>query len=193
MVTITEAATKKIVQLIADTGKPVKGLRIKADAQSPLKVNYQLAFILDGQEEQEDTVVNFEGFDLLIDPESLQHLEEATVDYVEEDMASGFKIDAPKKLPENLSGPVAQRVQAVIDEKINPGVANHGGYVSLIDIKDNVVFLQLGGGCQGCGMVDVTLKQGIEVMIKESVPEITEVYDVTDHASGNNPYYQPSK
>jgi Fe/S biogenesis protein NfuA len=193
MVTITEAATKKIVQLIADTGKPVKGLRIKAEAQSPLKVNYQLAFILDGQEEQVDTVVNFEGFDLYIDPDSLQHLEEATVDYVEEDMASGFKIDAPKKLPENLSGPVAQRVQTVIDEKINPGVANHGGYVSLIDIKDNVVFLQLGGGCQGCGMVDVTLKQGIEVMIKESVPEITEVFDVTDHASGNNPYYQPSK
>jgi Fe-S cluster biogenesis protein NfuA len=72
-------------------------------------------------------------------------------------------------------------------------VASHGGHVSLIDVKDKAVYLQLGGGCQGCGMADVTLKQGIEVMIKEAVPEIEEIYDVTDHAGGDNPYYQQSK
>ena len=188
MITITEAARKKIVELKENTGKPIKGLRIRAEARSPLKVNYQMAFILDGQDEPGDTVVNFEVFDVVIDPDSLPHAEDATIDYVDGLTGSGFKIDAPRKLPPSLSGPVAQRIQAVIDEKINPGVASHGGHVSLIDIKDNVAYIQLGGGCQGCGMADVTLKQGIEVMIKEAAPEIQEVLDVTDHASGRNPY-----
>lgn len=193
MITFTDAAQKKVVQLIADTGKPVKGLRIKAEARSPLKVNYQLSFILEGQDQPDDTAVRLEGFEAFIDPGSLPHLEEATVDYIEEAMASGFRINAPTKLPPHLTGPVAQRVQAVIDQKINPGIASHGGFVSLIDIKDDIVYVELGGGCQGCGMANVTLKQGIEVMIKESVPEIKEVYDSTDHAGGKNPYYQPSK
>ena len=72
-------------------------------------------------------------------------------------------------------------------------MANHGGHISLIDIKEDVVYVQLGGGCQGCGMADVTLKQGIETAIMEAVPEITAVYDVTDHANGENPYYQSSQ
>ncbi len=80
--------------------------------------------------------------------------------------------------------------KAVLDERINPSVSGHGGRVSLIDLRDKTVFLQLEGGCQGCGMADVTLKQGIEVMIKESVPEIEAIYDVTDHANGKNPYYK---
>ena len=84
-------------------------------------------------------------------------------------------------------------MQEILDARINPGVKAHGGHVSLIDVQDGRVFLQLGGGCQGCGMVDVTLRQGIEVMLKEEIPEITEVLDTTDHAAGDNPYYQPSK
>ena len=78
----------------------------------------------------------------------------------------------------------------VLDERINPSIASHGGHISLIDVKDNNVYVRLEGGCQGCGMADVTLKQGIEVMIKEAIPEIEEVIDVTDHANGRNPYYQ---
>ena len=77
-----------------------------------------------------------------------------------------------------------------LDEKINPGVAAHGGRISLIDVKDKAGFVQLEGGCQGCGMAEVTLKQGIEVAIKEAVPEIEEILDVTEHADGRNPYYQ---
>ena len=71
-------------------------------------------------------------------------------------------------------------------------VASHGGVVSLLEVKDSSAYLEFGGGCQGCGMIDVTLKQGVEVMIKEQVPEIEAIYDVTDHAEGTNPYYQPS-
>ena len=69
----------------------------------------------------------------------------------------------------------------------------HGGHISLIDVKDNKAYIQFGGGCQGCGMVDVTLKQGVEVLIKEAVPEIDEILDITEHADGENPYYQASK
>ena len=86
-----------------------------------------------------------------------------------------------------------EKIQQLLDESINPAVAGHGGFVQLIDVKDNVVYIQMGGGCQGCGMADVTLKAGIERMIMEEVPEVTEVLDTTDHASGNNPYYTPGK
>ena len=86
-----------------------------------------------------------------------------------------------------------EKIQQLLDESINPAVAGHGGFVQLIDVKDNVVYIQMGGGCQGCGMADVTLKAGIERMIMEEVPEVAEVLDTTDHASGNNPYYTPGK
>jgi len=86
-----------------------------------------------------------------------------------------------------------EKVQTLIDTMINPAVAGHGGFVDLIDVKDNKVYLQMGGGCQGCGAADVTLKSGIERLIKEELPEVEEVLDTTDHASGSNPYYAPSK
>ena len=115
------------------------------------------------------------------------------VDFVDGLMGSGFKIERASKLPANLSGPLVEKVQQVIQEQVNPAVASHGGHISLIDVKDDVVYVQLGGGCQGCGMADVTLKQGIETTIMDAVPEITAVYDVTDHANGENPYYQSSQ
>ncbi|MDA1132352.1 MAG: NifU family protein [Proteobacteria bacterium] len=82
-------------------------------------------------------------------------------------------------------------VQEILDNEINPGVASHGGNVKLIDVADHTVYLEFGGGCHGCGMVDVTLKQGVETRIMEAVPTITAVLDITDHAEGTNPYYQP--
>jgi Fe/S biogenesis protein NfuA len=85
------------------------------------------------------------------------------------------------------------KVQELLESTINPAVAGHGGFVQLIDVKDNRVYLQMGGGCQGCGAADITLKSGIERLIKEEIPEIEEVLDTTDHASGENPYYAPSK
>ena len=88
---------------------------------------------------------------------------------------------------------IKEQVQKILDEMINPAVAGHGGWVDLLDVKDNLVYLRLGGGCQGCGMVNVTLKQGIEATLKEEIPQIAGVIDQTDHAGGNNPYYQPAK
>ncbi|HYR41342.1 MAG TPA: NifU family protein [Methylomirabilota bacterium] len=92
-----------------------------------------------------------------------------------------------------MSEDLAAKVQELIDSTINPAVAGHGGFVQLMDVKDNKVYIQMGGGCQGCGAADVTLKAGIERLIKEELPEIEEVLDSTDHASGTNPYYTPAK
>jgi Fe/S biogenesis protein NfuA len=92
-----------------------------------------------------------------------------------------------------MSEELKTRVQDLIDTMINPAVAGHGGFVELLDVKDNKVYLQMGGGCQGCGAADITLKSGIERLIKEELPEVEEVLDTTDHASGANPYYAPSK
>jgi Fe/S biogenesis protein NfuA len=102
-----------------------------------------------------------------------------------------------KKEPEAMQ-PLSQdevrdRIQKILDEMINPAVASHGGFVEVLDVKENVAYLRLGGGCQGCGMVNVTLKQGIEATLKEEIPQLAGVIDQTDHAGGANPYYQPSK
>ena len=193
MVEITDQARLKIVELIEKSETGVLGLRLGAESVSPLKINFSMAFITDGQEKPDDTVIPFEGFDLYVDPDSAPNIEAAVVDYVDGLMGSGFKIENPSLAKPELSGPVAEKIQRVLEDQINPAVASHGGYVSLIDVVDNIVYVQLGGGCQGCGMADVTLKQGIEVMIKEAVPEIEAIYDVTDHANGENPYYQAAK
>ena len=88
---------------------------------------------------------------------------------------------------------VKDKIQRILDEMINPAVSSHGGWVELLDVKENIAYLRLGGGCQGCGMVNVTLKQGIEATLKEEIPQLAGVIDQTDHAGGANPYYQPAK
>jgi Fe-S cluster biogenesis protein NfuA len=86
-----------------------------------------------------------------------------------------------------------EKIQYLLAHKINPGVAAHAGFVELIDVKDNNLYIRLGGGCQGCGAADFTLRQGIEAIIRKEVPEILQVFDITDHAAGMNPYYRPAK
>jgi Fe-S cluster biogenesis protein NfuA len=105
-------------------------------------------------------------------------------------------LNPPPAIPEGDRLPseeVRQRVQQVLDEMINPGVASHGGFVELLDVQDDNIFIRMGGGCQGCGAADQTLKMGIERLIRENVPQVREILDATDHASGRNPYYTASK
>jgi Fe/S biogenesis protein NfuA len=92
-----------------------------------------------------------------------------------------------------MSDDLKTKVQELIDSMINPAVAGHGGFVELVDVQDNRVYLQMGGGCQGCGAADVTLKQGIEKAIRSLAPVVGEILDTTDHAAGRNPYYAPAK
>lgn len=154
---------------------------------------------------------------------SLPKLQGATIDWVESNGQAGFVVDAPappklRELPTvpgpgaggttapmapsappaapaqaDLSGELAQRLIEVLDEEINPAIASHGGHVDLVAAEDDTAYLRMGGGCQGCGMASVTLTQGIEVAIREAVPEVTRIVDVTDHEAGSNPYFEPAK
>jgi Fe-S cluster biogenesis protein NfuA len=112
--------------------------------------------------------------------------------------ASGAPAVATKTAPPPPAGAVDddalyERVARLFDEQVNPMVARHGGRVELIDVQDAVVMLRMGGGCQGCGMADVTLRQGIEGMLAQHIPEVRGIVDITDHTSGANPYFQASK
>lgn len=100
------------------------------------------------------------------------------------------EMSAPKG---DLSGPLVDRVQQVLSEQVNPAIAAHGGGAELVSVDGTIAYLRLFGGCQGCGLAAVTLKQGIERILLDSIPELTQVVDVTDHASGENPYYESQK
>ena len=192
-ITVTEAAQKEIAILMGKQKTPILGVRVKADAVSPLQANFRMAFVAEGQQKDDDEIISFGDFNIYVDAESVNYAQDITLDFVDSLMGRGFKIENPNKVPAHLKGTIAEKIQQVIDDKINPSVASHGGHITLIDVKDNNVFLRFGGGCQGCGMADVTLKQGVEVLLKEAVPEINEVMDITDHADGKNPYYQATQ
>ncbi len=192
-ITVTDIAQREITRLVHEQEQVITGVRITAEATSPLQANHRLAFVTEGQITDRDTAIPFDGFNVYIDENSAPYTQDITLDFVDGLMGRGFKIDNPHKVPPHLKGSVAEKIQIVIDEKINPGIAAHGGRVSLINVKEDTAYLQFGGGCQGCGMVDVTLKQGVEVMIKEAVPEIANIRDITDHAEGTNPYYQTTQ
>lgn len=107
-----------------------------------------------------------------------------------------FFLNPPPPISDDQLIPADQlreRIQRILDDQINPGVASHGGFVELLDVTDNNVFLRMGGGCQGCGAADVTLKMGVERLLREELPQIQNVFDATDHGAGQNPYYAPSK
>ena len=104
--------------------------------------------------------------------------------------AAGF-LEFARSLPPE--GEIRKKIQHLLDTEINPAVGMHGGWVELIDVKKNSVYIRMGGGCQGCGAADVTLKMGIEKSIRGLIPAVGEILDTTDHAAGRNPYYQPSK
>jgi len=190
VITVTSAARTKIVELLAQQGRAGLMLRAAVAGRGPGGFQYRLGFVGDEERRADDQATDAGGFTLLVDADSVPNLDGASIDYVDGPQGSGFKIDNPNPLWRDET---ARAVQAVLDQDINPAVAAHGGWVTLLEVKDNVAYIQLGGGCQGCGMVDVTLKQGIEVRIREAVPAIREIIDSTDHAGGKNPYYQPAK
>jgi Fe/S biogenesis protein NfuA len=190
MLHFSESARAKVLELMKAETRQGLALRFGIRGRGPGGFLYRLSFVEDGDRTPTDSAVDAGGFMVFVDAESAPHLQGVTIDFVTDARESGFKIDNPNPL---WSDAQAQSVQRVLDEEINPAVAAHGGFVTLLDVKDDVVYIALGGGCQGCGMVDVTLKQGIEVRIREAVPAIRQIIDTTDHAGGTNPYYQPAK
>jgi Fe/S biogenesis protein NfuA len=190
LVGISEVARKKILELMKNEGRDGLSLRLAIAGRGPGGFQYRLSFVTEAERVASDPCFDSAGVPVVVEAASVPSLKGVTIDYVDSAYGSGFKIDNPNPL---WSDPTAQAVQKVLDSDINPAVASHGGHVTLLDVKGDVAYIQLGGGCQGCGMVDVTLRQGIEVRIREAVPAIREIVDATDHAGGKNPYYQPSK
>ena len=189
MFEVTDVAQDKIKEAIESNKDPVVGIRVLADAKSPFQVRYGLAFVSEKGVNNDDTIIKFDGFKVYISEDHKQYFIGASLDFQDGLHGAGFAFTNTPKVPKEYEGTLAEKVVKVIEEEINPGIASHGGIVSLVDIKGTDVIIQMGGGCQGCGMADVTLKDGIEVALKNAIPEITNIYDVTEHADGKNPYY----
>lgn len=187
MVEFTETAREKITEIIEAKAQEDMVLRMQIMGRGPGGFLYSLRFVPADEKSPDDIELNMESFHVLIDQNSAQNLEGSTVDYKDDNFQRGFSVDNPNPLWED---PTAQSIQKVLDSKVNPGISSHGGFVSLVEFKEDTAYIAFGGGCQGCGLVDVTLKQGVEVMILESAPEVQNVVDLTDHASGDQPYYE---
>ena len=167
MLTVTEAAQRKILSVIQAHGKPGDGLRIAIVGRSSAGFTYDMQLVEEGDAEAEDVIVHAGDFPVMIDADSAPHMRDVIIDYVEELQQSGFRIGNPNPV---WTDPKAMAIQELLDTQINPAVASHGGHVELVDVHDNIVYIRFGGGCQGCGMVSVTLNQGVEQAIHEAFP-----------------------
>lgn len=169
------------------------GVRIKTVHAGTSKADCVLEYCEPGELSGDEVKIDCGSFNLYVDAASTRFLAEATVDYEVNATGGQLTIRAPhiKGSVPGEDAPFDERVQYVLDSEINPQIASHGGRVSLVETSaDGIVVLRFGGGCHGCGMADVTLKQGIEKTLRARFPEIREVRDATDHASGDNPYYR---
>ena len=188
--TITENALKYISEMREQLGLPVKGIMVKANPRSPLRANFAMSFVPAEEPESPTTFIqSTDGLDIYIAPECASYLEGATIDFVFKLIGSELKVLAPLRKLDTPDGRIAAKIEQVLAEQVNPSLAMHGGAATLIDVMDGIAFLELTGGCQGCSMADVTMKNGIEKSIRESVPEVKELRDVTEHANGTNPYF----
>ena len=189
-ITVTPAAKAKIEAVRSKSGRPDARLRIAIAGRRSGQFVYELDLVAPEDAPATDMRIETPDLGLLVEPGSADNLEGAVIDLDPSALGGALRIDNPN---EGWRDPVAARIQEVLDRQINPSVAAHGGFVDLLEVRGGAAYVQLGGGCQGCAQVDVTLRQGIEVAIKAAVPQIVEVIDVTDHAAGTNPYFQPAK
>jgi|AMFO01.1.fsa_nt_gi Iron-sulfur cluster assembly accessory protein len=190
MLTITELAQQKILEYMKQTESPCLGLRIRADRLGRTTFRYDLTLVLEGDEREDDVVTELEHIKVFMDPLSSQSMEGATIDFVSDATGAGFKIDNPQAKV-HWDDPVAQKVQDVLDSRVAPALAQHGGWVELVEVRGDTAVVQLGGGCHGCGMAQITLTEGIQSAIVDAVEEINKVVDATNHETGVNPYYAP--
>jgi len=190
VITLSPTANQKFLDAAKAEEREGDGLRVIVSGGGTAQPQFALNFVAADEIGEDDTVIEDGELKIYIDAESIRWLKDAKIDFVDGLEESGFKVDAPNAGIPRPTGPLAEAVLKVLDEKINPGVASHGGVVSLVAVEDETAYLRFGGGCQGCGMSSYTLKQGIEKTLFEEVPAIKKVVDVTDHAAGTNPYYE---
>jgi Fe/S biogenesis protein NfuA len=192
MITISESAQSHFAKLLSQQGD---GTNIRVFVVNPGTSTAECGVSYCPPDAVEDTDIrlNFNGFDAVVDAESAPFLEAAEIDFVTDQMGSQLTLKAPNAKARKLSddAPLVERVNYLIETEINPSLASHGGKVMLVEITtDGVAVLQFGGGCNGCSMVDVTLKDGIEKqMLEQFAGELTGVKDATEHEAGEHSYY----
>ena len=197
---IGDEAVKTIIDLRdQEPGDKEYALFLQIDGVHGNQFTYDLSFLDIDQARSDDRRVDFGDLIVIIAAKDVEKFDGASLDMSEDPDAPGLTMDNPNTpspamignpadLPE-LKGELAEKVQAVLENQINPAIASHGGAAQLIGVEGNDIYLRLGGGCQGCGMAQVTLTQGIEASLREAVPEIGNIIDATDHAAGENPYF----
>jgi Fe/S biogenesis protein NfuA len=193
MIEITKSAQEYFGRLIAQQEMDDVGLLLTVIKPGSPLASCDLQFHVPGQSGTQELEFEYDSFKLYVPKDIEQWLENSKIDFVNSETGGQLTIKAPGikgKRPDD-SADLAEKVAWILEGEINPGLASHGGVVSLETItEDNAVVLRFGGGCHGCGMVNQTLQNGIEKTLKEYFPEITAVIDATDHASGSNPYYR---
>ena len=190
-ITITEEALRHILEIRA-TEDDAADLALSLEVAGPRgrSWEYQLALIPLADARPDDAVGRYGDLAVVIPSGSVPLLQGAALRLGE----GGLAIDNPNRPPvadwwPGDAAPLEERVAAVLDHEINPSIAGHGGWAQLVEVQGSDIYLGLGGGCQGCGMAQVTLRQGIEVALRHWAPDLGTVHDATDHASGENPYY----
>lgn len=191
MLTVTPAARDYFAKLLEDQPD---GTELRLSVSNPGSPNADVAmnFCPAGDQQDDDDPIDCGSFTLFVARPAVEALDGALIDFETSETGGELSIRAPGLRGQKPAddAPLHERVAWVLESRINPMVASHGGMVSLVEVtEERDVLLRFGGGCHGCGMVDVTLKQGIETQIRELVPEVRSVRDATDHSSGENPYY----
>ena len=196
MVLISEAAQAHFRKLIERESAPGLGVRLSARDPGTPRADVRLEYAGSEDLSGDEWAIDCEGFTLWLDAPSVPFLDGAEIDYTSMATGGQLQIRAPKikGVAPGDAASIVERVRWTIEQEINPQLAQHRGHVSLQEVTaDGVVLLRFGGGCHGCGMADVTLKQGIEKTLMARVPGVTAVRDATDHASGHAPYIPRDK
>ena len=191
-ITITEAAEHYLADLLSKQNTSGIGIRIFITQPGTQYAETFIAYCKPGAQKAEDTPLALASFTAWIDAVSEPFLEDALVDYATDRMGGQLTIKAPNaKVPMvNEDSPITERINYYLQTEINPGLASHGGQVTLVDVvEEGIAVLRFGGGCQGCGQADYTLKEGIEKTLLGRIPELKGVRDVTDHSNRENAYY----
>ena len=201
---IGEKAIEKILEIKEqEPGDNEYALFLQIDGVQGNQYTYDLSFLDLEQARSDDKRVEFGELTVIIASKDLDKFNNAKLELSDDPAAPGLTMDNPNtpspeifgnpdEMPE-LTGELAEKVQTVLESQINPAIASHGGVAQLVGVEGQDVYLKLGGGCQGCGMAQVTLTQGIETSLRDAIPEIGNIIDATDHASGDNPYFESAK
>lgn len=191
MIDISDSAQAYFRRLLESQGGDAVGIRLSAMEPGTPRADARLEFCEDGDLLGDEWAIECAGFVLYVDAPSVPFLDAATIDFVESATGGQLTIRAPKIKGDAPAGDASlvDRVRWILESEINPQLASHKGRVSLESVDaDGVVWLRFGGGCHGCGMADLTLKQGIEKTLMAKVPGVTAVRDATDHSTGDAPY-----